>query len=127
MRTIAKLLRPLELKAQVIWHSSLVRARQSAALIQSGVVSKHGIEARAGLAPGDEPGILAKSLRRCDGDMMVVGHEPHLGRLASKLLAGKGSADLLHIRKGAVICLNRDTEGKWRLEWMITPELAGAE
>lgn len=127
MRAIAKVIRPLALKVHVIWHSGLVRARQSAEALEEVVSCAQGVVPRDGLAPADRPGTLAAELRRYTNDAMIVGHEPHLGRLASKLLAGKGSAGLLAIRKGAALCLQRDEDYKWRLEWMLTPELAGSK
>lgn len=126
MRAVAALIRPLGLTVAAIWHSGLVRAEQSARLLAPVVQSRDGVVERDGLAPLDKPRHVASVLDDHDEDLMIVGHEPHLGKLACKLLTGSAGDDLLKIRKGSILCLNRDNDGKWRLEWMATPELAGS-
>jgi phosphohistidine phosphatase len=54
---------------------------------------------------------------------MLVGHLPHLSRLASALLLGDPGREIVRFRMGAIVCLVR-AEGRWLLQWVLTPELA---
>jgi phosphohistidine phosphatase len=57
-------------------------------------------------------------------NIMLVGHLPHLGKLASLLLCGDENAGLISFRMGGALCLERDGAGKWSVQWMIIPDLA---
>jgi phosphohistidine phosphatase len=54
---------------------------------------------------------------------MLVGHTPHLARLASLLLTGDPEGDFIDFSMGGVACLRREGD-RWRLRWLITPEAA---
>lgn len=58
------------------------------------------------------------------GRLMLVGHLPHLSRLASLLLVGDPRRDLIPFRNGGIVYLVKAERG-WLLEWVLTPELAG--
>ncbi len=55
---------------------------------------------------------------------MLVGHLPHLRRLASLLLVGDPEREIIRFRNGAIVCLVQG-DGHWLLQWVLTPELAG--
>jgi phosphohistidine phosphatase SixA len=57
--------------------------------------------------------------------LMIVGHVPHLGLLTSVLILGGPKSDLIQLGSGALVCLVR-TQESFRLEWLLTPQLAGA-
>jgi phosphohistidine phosphatase len=57
--------------------------------------------------------------------LMLVGHLPHLRRLASLLLVGDPEREIIRFRNGAVVCLVT-MEGRWLVQWVLTPETAGA-
>jgi phosphohistidine phosphatase len=56
-------------------------------------------------------------------DLMLVGHLPHLGRLASLLLAGVPESGLVRFRPGALVQLGQSDAG-WELTLLLPP--AGA-
>ena len=58
-----------------------------------------------------------------DDDVMIVGHMPFIGKLASALIAGDESADIIAFQQGGVVCLERDEDNIWRVKWMIIKEL----
>jgi phosphohistidine phosphatase len=55
---------------------------------------------------------------------MLVGHLPHLSRLASWLLIGDPGKEILRFRNGGIVCLAR-AGGRWLLQWILAPELVG--
>ena len=57
-------------------------------------------------------------------DLIIVGHMPHLAKLADRLFvvgyATKKRPDLT-FKNGSVICLCRNELGVWRKRWAVPP------
>jgi phosphohistidine phosphatase len=82
--------------------SPLVRARQTAEVVAEGYSVP--LKELTALAPGGEPQAITHWLaRQHDQVLLLVGHEPDIGRLASWYLTGS-SESFLPMKKGA-ICL----------------------
>lgn len=113
----------LGLRVAEIRHSGFVRARESAEILAAHLHPPRGVREAPGLRPNEDPRALQAELEAAE-PLMLVGHLPHLGRLASLLLVGDPDREILRIRAAAVICLGY-AEGRWGLEWMLTPALAG--
>ena len=111
-----------------VWHSPLVRARETAELLAEGAHLKVRQREAPGLLPEDEVAAMAAALSRHGDSVMIVGHEPHLGMLAARLL-GIDEGGAVAFRKGAVLCLERVLRGApWTLLWHMNPHLlAGAD
>lgn len=106
-----------------IVHSGKTRARQTAEILGEDAGSETGVEATEGLAPMDDPAEWAERLGRSD-DVALVGHLPHLARLAGLLLTGDPDARPVRFRNGGVVALEPDEEGDgWVLTWALVPEL----
>ena len=71
-----------------IRHSGLVRARETAEILGGVLTPARGIRATTGLAPEDAPDVAAGALERVAAPLMLVGHLPHLARLAAALVGG---------------------------------------
>lgn len=82
-----------------------------------------GISEVDGLSPLDEPNIWAERLKDVPDDLFLVGHLPHLARLASLLLCGNADKNIVSFRMAGIVCLKRDDAGTWSLQWMLTPEV----
>jgi phosphohistidine phosphatase len=80
------------------------------------------LEEHSSLSPNDDVGLIAEVLQQSERDTAVVGHMPHLDKLASFLLTGEENRGVVRFRNGGVVCLERQ-ESAWRLGWMVTPEL----
>ncbi len=105
--------------------SPLTRARQTAAVLAR-ALGAGAPEVQRFLAPSAAPDAALPWLsgRAAAGDRLVavVGHEPHLGELASLLLAGEGS--FVRFRKAGAALLDlgdRPGPGKARLLWLLEP------
>ena len=120
---VAGFLKPLGLRVEALWHSGKLRAEQTAQLLAEAVACPGGPARRDGLGPNDPVGPIRSELERHGGELMIVGHLPMLGRLASLLLTGREEADVVAFRNGGVVCLGREAAGKWRVEWAVVPEL----
>jgi len=111
-------------QVDVIWHSGKARAQQTAELLLP--ATRAGAEAviqHEGLAPKDAVEPIERELEEGNSNVMIVGHLPLLAKLAALLLTGDANNDVVAFQFGCVICLKRDDAGKWKLEWMIVPNL----
>jgi phosphohistidine phosphatase len=102
------------------WHSPLVRARDTAALLAARLGGRPRLVRVAGLEPEADPKLIARRLRKVGRPVAVVGHEPHLSALAALLLAGRTGTPVLEMRKCAVAALER-RGARWSLRWLVSP------
>jgi phosphohistidine phosphatase len=109
-----------------IWHSALVRARETAELFAEGLRLKSRLREVPGLLPEVPPATMATALGRHHESVMVVGHEPQLSALAGLLLGVTDGA--VEFKKGSVLCLERTVRGgPWTVVWLVSPLLIGGE
>jgi phosphohistidine phosphatase len=118
---LAAFLRQAGLGVPVIVHSGKARAKQTAEILAG--ASRGRIEALSGLDPKDPPEPIAREAEDWKDDVMLVGHLPFMGRLASRLVTKSDDRDIVTFRPGSLVCLERTGEGSWTLIWMIRPEL----
>lgn len=109
-----------EIRVDEILHSGKLRARQTAEILARFLSPGGGVREIAGLAPEDDPLLAKAELEAADMPLMLVGHLPHLGRLASLLVAGDCEKKVVEFPAAALVCLIR-TPGAWRLGWTLTP------
>jgi len=108
---------------RLILHSGKTRARQTAEIIAAQLGPDCRVREREGLAPNDPVKVLANELSEMATDLMIVGHLPFLGKLASLVIAGSESINVVGFRQGGVVCLQRTEDRTWQVAWMVTPEL----
>jgi len=124
VRRVARHAAALGLQVAEIRHSGKLRARQTAEIFAAALSPSHGMREMDGLAPADDPGKARAEVESVREPLMLVGHLPHLSRLASLLLVGDPGREIIRFRNGAIVCLVK-SEGGWLLQWVLTPELAG--
>ncbi|MDP6525166.1 MAG: phosphohistidine phosphatase SixA [Kiritimatiellia bacterium] len=126
MHRVIKLLskRKDVVRVREIRHSGKLRSQQTAELLCEAVETKHGLVEDAYLVPNADPSVWAGMLLGCAEDLMIVGHMPHLAKLAERLFvmgyATKKRPELT-FKNGGVICLCRNEMGVWRKRWAVTP------
>ena len=121
-RKVSSAAKELGIHPSRIYHSGKTRAHETASILAAQLSPVKGVIEAAGLAPQDDPEIWHERLKTLDESTVLVGHLPHLRRLASLLLCGDSERAVLHVRAGGVVCLRR-LEDSWSLEWAISPEL----
>ena len=110
------------IRPERIEHSGLARARETAEIIVAATGAP--VAEAAGLRPEAAVEPVARGLLGSrEASLMLVGHQPFMGRLASYLLTGDAESELLHFRTGAVACLELEG-GAWQLGWFLPPNLA---
>jgi phosphohistidine phosphatase len=128
-------LKHLGIVPDVVLSSPLRRAQETAAVLVARLASGLAVEIYQPLAPGTAPAELVRGLRpyRTVRHLMLVGHQPDLGELASYLLTG--SAGLapglapLPFKKGAVAAIEVSSippRANGVLLWFLTAKQLGA-
>ena len=123
-RAVTACLESLGLRVEAVWHSTKARARQTAEILARALAECGDLAERDGLAPNDDVEPVADNVQRRDADLMIVGHMPFMGRLASLLVAGDPGADVVGFRTATVCCLDRGDGGAWRIAWVASPDIA---
>ncbi|MBU0728160.1 MAG: phosphohistidine phosphatase SixA [Proteobacteria bacterium] len=122
-KVIAFLAKNIDLSQTVnVYHSGKLRAQQTADAFAGELSLAPPLEI-AGLLPLDDPQIWASRLNASDEDTMLVGHLPHLARLAALLISGDQEKEILRFRMGGVAALERNESGWWSVSWMVIPGL----
>jgi phosphohistidine phosphatase len=118
-RVCAALAKVAAFKPTEIWHSPLARSRETAELLAKGLSLSAPLRLVPGISPDDDPLRIAAVLEAAGNEVAVVGHEPHLGVLASLMVHGPDRPGIFYpFPKAAVMALTR--EGKrWRPEWLV--------
>lgn len=113
-----------------VLHSDKQRALETAEIIAAAVRPAKGIEETTGLAPLDEPAIWAERVKEDEEDAILVGHLPHMARLAALLIcngtcaASSGSSPpVINFQPATVLCLEHEGHGQWFVQWMVSPEV----
>lgn len=104
-----------------ILHSGKLRAEQTADMFAE-AWGGIPVERTLDLAPNDDSSVWSAHLASMDKDVMLVGHLPHLQRLAGLLICGGVAREAAHLRNGGVLCLERGQTG-WSVLWQINPTL----
>jgi phosphohistidine phosphatase len=104
-----------------IQHSGKLRARQTAEIFAARFALPEPLTSD-GLAPLDDPSIWSRRLPAINADIMLVGHLPHLAKLAGALLHGEAAVAPIAFRMGGIVALARE-EGHWSLQWMVVPDM----
>jgi phosphohistidine phosphatase len=106
-----------------VFHSDKIRARETAEIMAAYLCPAKGVSEEKDLSPNDDPHEWAARLEERLEDIMLVGHLPHLSRLASILLTGNDGQDVIDFQNSGIVFLKRGESGLWRLNWMVVPEI----
>jgi phosphohistidine phosphatase len=117
---MARHLGALRLPVAEIRHSEKLRAVQTADALARSLAPPYGLRPARGLNPLDDPAIAREDVEVFPEPLMLVGHLPHLGRLAQALLGIE--REVFDFPPAAAVALLRSDRG-WRLDWVLTPEI----
>ncbi len=120
---VANYLERLDLRVSQVVHSGKTRAKSTAEILAASVKPAQGIAETGWLAPLDDPGIWAERLSKMADNLVLVGHLPHLAKLAGLLLCQDREKAAVNFKMGGVVCLCRSEAGQWGLAWMLIPEI----
>jgi phosphohistidine phosphatase len=127
-RKAARGIERLGVSFDAILSSSLVRARQTADIVAEILGQESIVEEIPALAPDSSPEQLLSELSRLEGKehLMLVGHEPFLGKLAGFLLMRRNDSDVqIPLKKGGICRIEIDTvppTQPGQMHWLLTPK-----
>jgi phosphohistidine phosphatase len=108
----------LGIQVSSIFHSGKTRARQTAEILAGHLNPGGGCMPVGGLGPTDDPETACRLVVQSRTPVMLVGHLPHLGRLASLLITGVSTTAVMTFHNAGLVC-----EGRWTVDWALTPEI----
>jgi phosphohistidine phosphatase len=126
MQWVAAGLKRLGVAPDAVLSSPLRRAQETAALLAKALAPKLAVQPYLLLAPGHEAIAVLNGLRpyRTARELVLVGHQPDLGMLASQLLTGSCGLAPLPFKKGAVAAIQvaaLPPRAAGVLLWFMTP------
>ena len=124
VRHVLNLARGAGLAPDQVFSSPLARAQQTAAVAVKLFGTEKAVESKS-LLPAAKPQAIWKELAalRDVGQVLLAGHEPHLGHLIRFLLEAPVLVDL---KKGALVRIDCESllgPPRGVLKWMLTPRL----
>ena len=123
VRKVAAYVKKMNLSVGRIFHSGKTRAMQTAQIFADYLKAEEGASETGSLAPMDDPAIWAKRISEMQENTMLVGHLPHMVKLAGLLLCGDKEKMFIDFKMGSVVCLTRFDDDRWAMEWMLVPEI----
>lgn len=123
VETVAAFLQKAGVRVPVFWHSGKTRALQTAEILAARIAPGGLMVEHAGLGPKDDPQSVLGKIQHADSDLAIVGHLPHLSRLAALLLTGKDRHEPVAFERGGVVAIEKGETGQWQLCFAITPSL----
>ncbi|MDD5644117.1 MAG: phosphohistidine phosphatase SixA [bacterium] len=119
---IAEHLREINVLPSEIWHSSKLRATQTADILKDALNVKKCFE-KNGLLPNDDPVKLAAFLTDMPNNIMIVSHIPFVERFACVLSGKNKNLKPVSFDVSSVACFGRERRDRWKLEWLIAPAI----
>jgi phosphohistidine phosphatase len=110
-------------RVSAIFHSGILRAEQTADIMARQLAPELGVRRITGLAPPDDPAIAKAELETSPASVMLVGHLPHLGRLAGLLINGDVERHAVEFAPATVVCVSYQSS-LWRLVWVLGPDFS---
>ena len=123
MRREATGMNALGIAPDLIISSTLVRAVQTAEIVQQGLSAPPQMITTHALVPEAHPSQILQELAASHSSLssvMVVGHEPHMSSLVSYILTGEISW-LIDLKKGALCSIDLSPSGRGQLLWALAP------
>ena len=112
----------LGLQVTRIFHSSRLRAKQTAEIFVQRLVPTPTVLEQKILGPSDDPHQTKRLIQEEEKSLMLVGHLPHLSRLASLLILDDTEKEVVRFSMGGVVCLGQSGDG-WLIDWSIIPKI----
>lgn len=95
MKAVARAIAKMDPAFDAVLVSPLLRARQTAEPVKAACHFRGDQRVTEALVPGSDPAILLEELAAQDWkSVLVVGHEPNLGRLVGRLASGRRDVEL---------------------------------
>lgn len=119
VESIARLARDRGAQVAAIYHSGILRAKQTADIFAKVLPPSLGLEQHTGLLPDDDPSIIKAELDCAEQPILLVGHLPFLNRLASLLLYDNAHRNAVEFLPATMVRCRRSRD-RWNIDWTLT-------
>lgn len=106
----------------VIYHSGILRAAETAAILAAQLSPPAGVKEHGGLLPEDDPAIAKAEIGSAQEPIMLVGHLPHMNRLAGLLFAGDPDRAVAEFPTATMLGCEWD-QGRCKILWISAQNL----
>jgi phosphohistidine phosphatase len=107
------------IQVSVIYHSGILRAKESAEILGERM-SVATVAELSGLLPEDDPAIVKAELDAANDSILLVGHLPFMSRLAGLLVIGDPEQQVVEFSPATLVCFIRSA-AQWKMAWQIAP------
>jgi phosphohistidine phosphatase len=125
MRKIGKWMQQKKFRFDVIATSPLTRAYETAEIVARSLGQKERLAVWEELEPGGDLDALSYRVSRCgeDAAILLIGHEPMLSMLISRIISGHDTVSLILAKGGLAKIRNFsfDKRPYGDLQWLLTP------
>ena len=108
------------IQVSVIYHSGILRAKETAEILAKHIVSVATVAELGGLLPEDDPAVVKAELDAAGESSLLVGHLPFLSRLAGLLVNGDPERPAAEFLPATMVCCARDAT-EWKIRWQVAP------
>ena len=119
---VTQLLKKNPVKVTAIFHSGKKRAEETAEIIKEQLTLNCPLLIKKYFSPNDSTDFLYQEISHIKEDIMMVGHMPFLGKLASRLITGTEEPVVFVFNTAAVLLIERLSDMNWQVMFHITPE-----
>ncbi len=119
---IARFLSSLRITINKIFHSPKKRALQTAEILNKYLQPQDGLEVSNQLNPLDDVKSWYEKILSIQENIMIVGHLPHLEKLASLILCGDETKKIVSFKMASVVCIKKEDK-IFSIEWFIIPDI----
>ncbi len=116
--SVASKLKSRDINIAKIFHSGKKRAMETATILHERVFPDAGLQQGDNLKPNDDINIWKEELDKCSENIVLVGHLPYMGILASLL---SNSSDHIFFDEANLLCLEKNEQGNWKILWAEIP------
>jgi phosphohistidine phosphatase len=117
---VARMAAAKNFQVSAIFHSGILRAQQTAEILARHLQLTSAVRPLSGLLPQDDPAIAKAELEAAETPVMLVGHLPHLNRLAALLVCGDAEREVVDFAPATLACCAHEGE-KWIVAWTLRP------
>ena len=106
-------------QVSAIYHSGILRAVETAEVLAKVLAPALRMQVLSGLLPEDDPATVKAELDLINDPVALVGHLPHLNRLAALLTTGDPKRAVIGFFPAMMVCFERENQ-RWKIAWTST-------
>ena len=118
---LANTLAQRNINISVALHSEKARAQQTAEIMTAILAPTVTPLLHANLKPNDDPRLLLAEIDSWQSDTLITSHLPFIPSLLDELTDHTGASRTISFAPGTIVCLQRDEDSNWLVEWTASP------